>query len=146
MGTFLNIYIDRLGNGKVEKIKQIVPAEMMDVDEKDLQFNSPIHLIGKAYLAEDHLIIQLKIETKIKMPCLICNESIEKKIVIPSFYHTEAVANIKKRIYNCTDSIRETILLEIPSFIECMENCPKRVELKNYLDKGEIQFPFSDLK
>ncbi|MDN3509221.1 MAG: hypothetical protein P0S93_04325, partial [Candidatus Neptunochlamydia sp.] len=86
------------------------------------------------------------IKTEAEMPCLICNKRIQKKIVISSFYHTEEVANIKGHIYDYTDLIKEAVLLEVPSFVECMGNCPKRAELKNYLDKGETQFPFADLK
>ncbi|QVL58152.1 MAG: hypothetical protein KFB93_03480 [Simkaniaceae bacterium] len=145
MRNFLKIYIDRLGDGQTEKIEETVPPEMIDVNETDLQFKQPVFLSGKAYLAEDHLIIQLKIKTEAEMPCLICNEQIQKKIVISSFYHTEEVANIKGHIYDYTGPMREAILLEVPSYVECMGNCPKRTELKNYLDKGETQFPFADL-
>ncbi len=146
MKSFLKIYIDRLGDGQTEKIDETLSPEIMDVHEKDLQFKHPVQLSGKAYLAEDHLIIQLKIKTEAEIPCLICNERIQKKIVISSFYHTEEVANIKGHIYDYTDPMREAVLLEVPSFVECMGNCPKRAELKNYLDKGETQFPFADLK
>ena len=145
MKNLLKIYIDRLGDGQTEKIEETVSPEMIDVMENDLQFRYPVLISGKAYLADDHLIIQLKIKTEAEMPCLICNERIEKKIAISSFYHTEEVANVKGHIYDYTDPMREAILLEVPSYVECMGNCPKRTELKNYLDKGETQFPFADL-
>ncbi|MDJ0651457.1 MAG: hypothetical protein QNJ27_00350 [Simkaniaceae bacterium] len=146
MRSFLKIYIDRLGDGKTEKIDETLSPEIMDVHEKDLQFNRPIQLLGKAYLAEDHLIIQLKIKTEAEIPCLICNERTQKKIVISSFCHTEDVANIKGHVYNCAAFVREAILLEVPSFVECAGNCSKRAQLKNYLHKEETQFPFADLK
>ena len=57
MRNFLKIYIDRLGDGQTEKIEETVPPEMIDVNEKDLQFKHPVLLSGKAYLADDHLII-----------------------------------------------------------------------------------------
>ncbi len=145
MENSLKIYIDRLGDGHTEKIEETIPPETIGVDEKDLQFKSPILLSGKAYLAEDHLIIHLKIKTEADMPCLICNDQIQKKITIPSFYHTEEIADIKGHIYDYTAPMREAILLEVPSYVECRGNCPKRGELKNYLDKGEAQFPFADL-
>ncbi len=145
MENLLKIYIDRINDGQTEKIEETIPPAMIGVDEKDLQFKSPVLLSGKAYLADNHLIIQLKIKTEAEMPCLICNSRIQKKIAISSFYHTEVVANIKGHIFDYTSPMREAILLEIPTYVECMGNCPKRAELKNYLDKGETQFPFADL-
>lgn len=145
MRNFLKIYVDRLGDGQTEKIEETVPFEIIAVNERDLQFKHPVYLSGKAYLAEDHLIIQLKIKTEIEMPCLICNKRIQKKIAVSSFYHIEDVANIKGHVYDYTDPMREAILLEVPSYVECMGNCPKRTELKNYLEKRETQFPFADL-
>lgn len=145
MRHFLKVYIDRLGDGRIEEIDEIVPPELMDIQEKDLEFKDPIRLAGKAYLAESHLVIQIKIEARAYIPCLICNEKIQKKIIIPSFYHTEEVVNIKGHIYDYASPMREAILLEVPSFVECMGSCPKRIELRNYLNKGETQFPFADL-
>lgn len=141
----LKIYVDRLTDGHIEVIEETVSPELLDVKEKDLQFQKPIKLSGKAYLAEDHLIIQLTIATEATMPCLICNERIQKKIAVPSFYHTEEVANIKGHIYDYAQPMREAILLELPYSIECMGNCPKRTELKSYLEKRDIRFPFADL-
>ena len=141
----LKIYVDRLSDGQTEIIEETVSPELLEVKEKDLKFEKSIKLSGKAYLAEDHLIIQLKVSTEATMPCLICNESIQKKISVPSFYHTEEVANIKGHIYDYTQPMREAILLELPYSIECMGNCPKRAELKSYLDNGDTRFPFADL-
>ncbi|MCB1109577.1 MAG: hypothetical protein KDK64_01225 [Chlamydiia bacterium] len=141
----LKIYIDRLTGERMERIEEHLGPEVMDVEEKDLQFHAPVALKGKAYLAEDHLIIQLKIETEACMPCAICNEFVKKKIVLKNFYHTEELVNIRGQVYDYSDPLREAILLEIPSYVECLENCPQRDELKNYLKQGNTQFPFKDL-
>jgi len=141
----LKIYVDRLTDGQTEVIEEMVSPELLEIKEKDLQFQKPIKLSGKGYLAEDHLIIQLEITTEATMPCLICNAFIQKKITVSSFYHTEEVANIKGHIYDYTEPMREAILLELPYSVECMGNCPKRGELKSYLNNGDVSFPFSDL-
>ncbi|MCB1107415.1 MAG: hypothetical protein KDK76_04890 [Chlamydiia bacterium] len=145
MDNLLKIYIDRLSNERTEKIEESLSPEFMDVREKDLQFKSPVSIKGKAYLAENHLVIQLSVETNAHIPCLICDEWVEKKLTIKTFYHTEELENIKGQVYDYTNPLREAILLEVPSYVECMENCPKRGELKNYLQKGNDQFPFADL-
>lgn len=141
----LIIYVARLSEERTEEIEEILSPKLIDVSENDLQFQSPITLKGKAYLAENHLVIQLDLETEVTIPCLICNEPIKKKIAIPSFYHTEELENIRGQVYDYFIPLREAILLEVPSYVECEGNCPKREELKNYLNKGNIEFPFADL-
>lgn len=141
----LKIYIDRLTGEKTERIEETLDPSFIAVDEKDLQFHTPVVLKGKAYLAEDHLIIQLIVQTEAEIPCAICNESVKKKIDVKGFYHTEDLANIRGHVYDYTDPLREAVLLEVPSYVECLESCPQRKELKDYLQKGNDEFPFKDL-
>ncbi|MEM8728085.1 MAG: hypothetical protein AAGE99_05205 [Chlamydiota bacterium] len=145
MKNAFEVHINRFGNGRTEKIDETLSPKIIDIDEEDLRFKHPIRLSGKAYPVRDRLMIQLKIETEVEIRCLICNEPTPKKIIIPCFYHTKEIATIKGDIYDCTNPVREAVVLEIPSFVECMENCPKRLELKNYLSKGETRLPFADL-
>lgn len=141
----LKIYVDRLMDGQTEVIEETASPDLLETKEQDLQFVKPIRISGKSYLAENHLIIKLKLVTEVTMPCLICNTSIQKEIHVPTFYLTEDVANIKGHIYDYTEPMREAILLEVPYSVECMGNCPTRGELKSYLANGESRFPFADL-
>ena len=143
----LKIYIDRLSGEKTEKIAETLSSSFIDVNEKDLKFKGPVSLKGKAYLAEDHLIIQLDVEAEALIPCAICNETVEKKLHIRGFYHTEELEKIRGQVYDYTHPLREAVLLEVPSYVECLNNCPQRMSLKNYLKKGSDheQFPFADL-
>ncbi len=141
----LKIYVDRLSRERTEKIEETLTPELVDVNEKDLKFQSSVKLEGKAYLAEDHLVIQLDVETEALIPCAICNKGLKKKITVKGFYHTEDLEKIRGHVYDYTNPLREAILLEVPSYVECLENCPKRTDLKNYLQKGNDQFPFADL-
>ena len=141
----LKIYVHQLTDGQTEVIEETVSPELLEIKEKDLQYQKPINLFGKAYLAEDYLIIQLKITTEATMPCLICNESVQKNLTVHSFYHTEEVANIKGHIYDYTQPMREAILLELPYGVECNGSCPKRKEIKRYLKNKGTRYPFADL-
>lgn len=145
MQQALKIYIDRLSHERTEEIQETISPDFIDVTEKELRFEAPIQVKGKAYLAEDHLVLQLALSASAMLPCSICNQMIEKKIRLPSFYHTEEVENIRGQVYDYGKLIKEAILLEIPPFIECIPTCPKRDELKNYFSKGDQQFPFADL-
>ena len=148
------INIDRLLDDQVLTIKESLPLDFIDITETDLKFSPFVSLEGKAYLAGDHLIVQLCIETEVVMPCAICNESSKVKIVLKDFYHTKERAEIRNSAYNLIPKLREAILLEIPAFTECENNdCPNRLEINKYLVKEpavhdtmqSIQFPFANL-
>ena len=145
MQNSLKIYIDRLSGERTEKIEETLTPELMDVNEKDLQFQNSVKLKGRAYLAENHLVIYLDIEAEVLIPCAICNNGVRKKIIVKGFYHTEELEKIRGHVYNYANPLREAVLLEVPSYAECLEDCPKRTDLKNYLQKGNNQFPFADL-
>ena len=145
MTSQLKIYIDRLYDGKIEKIEETLCPDFMEIDEKDLKFPSPVKINGKAYIADQHLILHLNITTDIRIPCLICNKPVKKLIQIEQLYHTEELTQIKSQIYDYSAPLREGILLEVPSYVECKEKCPNRGEMKKHVSEGTKQFPFADL-
>lgn len=146
MSHLLKIYIDRLFDEKIEKIQECLEPYFINVQESDLKFPSPVHVQGQAYIAENHLIIQLKIETQALIPCSICNKLVKTSLIIDRFYHTEELSAIKGQVYDYTPSLREGVLLEVPNYVECEENCPERAKIKKYLSDGNKQFPFANLK
>ena len=133
MDHSLKIFIDRLEGGKVERFNEELSTDFLDCD---ISFHESVTVKGKAYLAEDHLVIQLQVK-------------VVASLELKDFYHTEELGNIRGAIYDMQTVLRETILLEIPSFIECHGNCPKRNELNKYLSNNgveeTIQYPFADL-
>jgi len=146
----LKVYLDRLQGGKTENIKLALSSTFIDVDEQDLKFKSPVTIKGKAYLANEHLVIHLEVETQSLIPCAVCNKLTCITIRVPEFYHTEELSEIKGKIYQYADPLREAILLEVPSFGECQGRCPERKELEKYKpsegSNDSVQFPFADLK
>ena len=145
MNPTLKIFIDRLLGGATESIKESLEPDFIDLSESELEFPSRVEVEGKAYLAEEHLIIQLKIETEAILPCSICNTRIKIPLKIGSFYHTEEISGIKGKVYDYTPPLREGILLELPTYVECRGKCPERAKIEKYLSEGDKQFPFADL-
>ena len=144
----LNIYIDRLRGGRQEIID--LKHSSAFIAASDLTFGDFLLIQGKAYLANHHLIIQLKLQVDVFLKCIICNEKVCKKIKIDHFYHAEELTLKTKQIYNYKGPLRDAILLEVPLFVECHGNCPKRKELQQYIQSKEksdsaIHFPFVDL-
>lgn len=142
----LKIYIDRLLGEKTESIKEMASPALMDIHETELSFSSPIQIEGTAYLAGDHLVLHLSVETEATQPCSICNEPVTSKIILNDFYHTIPLDDFKEAVYNYTEILREAILLEIPQFVECHQGCPEHSSIKPYLRKEETHYPFGDLE
>lgn len=150
------IYVDRLKDGQTLKIEENSSPAFLDIHEEELSFPSPVAIRGKAYLAEDHLVLQLDIRTEFVMPCSICNEKVTVPVEIKNFYHVEPLAEIPSHIFDYTELLREDILLQVPPFIECRGGkCPERGNISPYLKKEEksptaakndhVHYPFADL-
>lgn len=146
------IYIDRLRGGGEEIISAEVPPSFMQIDEEELSFPSPIVVEGKAYLAEDHLVLHLDIATEAIMPCKMCNVLKALPVKIEGLYHTQPLDEIKESLFDAAVIVREAILLDIPSYYDCPdEECEGRKTAKKYLkqearDDGETYHPFANLK
>jgi uncharacterized metal-binding protein YceD (DUF177 family) len=151
----LKIYIDRLKNSQTLEIDETLPPDFLEIDEEELTFEEPVRLHGEAYLANDHLVLHLNIETSAYLPCSICNDSVHTPIAIKNIYLTEPLEEIKGSIFDMTEEVRETVLLQTPLFTECHNGkCPDREVLNKFLKPGEndkpgtdnVHFPFSDLR
>jgi hypothetical protein len=149
----LKIYIDRLKGGQILKIDEALSPDFLEIDEKDLLFEAPVQLKGKAYLANnEHLIIHLHIETTACIPCSICNDLIQIPIIIKNIYLTKPIVEIKGALFDIIDEVRESILLQTPPFTECNHGkCPERENLKQFLKPSQkkdttdiLHFPFAD--
>lgn len=145
----MKIYIDRLKDGRTEKIEEVMTPDFLDVHEAELTFSDPVSFSGDAYLTDDHLIIRLEIKTLAQIPCSICNHSVTVPIEIKDFYTAEPIKEITSACFDCSEILRESILLQVPAFAECDGGkCPERQNIKNFLkqpeDKPEL-FPFKSL-
>lgn len=133
MEETFKIFVHRITEGREEKIQEILSPDFLDVHEKDLDFQAPIKVTGVASVVEEVLVLNLTIETEAIMPCSICNHEVHLKILVPSFYHTEELSNIKGGVFDYQSLLREEILLQIPYTAECNEgDCPERAILAQY--------------
>lgn len=151
MNAVFKILIDRLKGGLTQKIEEGFAPGFLGADEPELQFRSKVNVKGEIYLTDAHLVIHLKADTKIFMPCAVCNEMIEFPLKVENFYHTEPLEEIRGAVYDYSEALREALLIELPKIIECNGgDCPNRPILKPYLrsetraDKTTY-FPFSDI-
>lgn len=146
------IWIDRLTDGKSEKICAQVNPNFLEIEEKELQFSAPVQIEGKAYLADQELIIHLAASGVALMPCSICNEMTSICIRIENFYHAESLESIKGAVFDFSIPLREALLLELPNYVECNGgHCPQRNLITPYLKSEkkstpDVHFPFAKLE
>jgi uncharacterized metal-binding protein YceD (DUF177 family) len=149
----LKIYVDRLKHGQSEKIDITVPSDFLEIKEEELSFREPVHIRIEAYLANEHLITHLDIETAAFLPCSICNTQVRIPLASKGLYLSTPLSEIKNAVFDTTDEIRESVLLQAPLFAECNGgNCPERKNIKQFLEKTiqekksieEKYFPFAD--
>jgi hypothetical protein len=148
----LKIYVDCLKHQDEVILDEEISCDVLNIVEKDLQMNAPVHLKGKAYLSENYLIINFSAHTSFKMCCSICNKLTQNTLSIENVYTTIDLNDIKHGIYDFTDDLRDAIILKIPQFQECNNgNCSERKNIEKYFKKtitkqSDNHFPFKDLK
>ncbi len=153
MEDHFKVYIEQLRDGREESISEQFDPSFLEIDEPSLSFKKPVELEGLAYLADQELVFRWDIKTEAIIPCSICNEPVFIAIDLHHFYHSEPLKEIKSGVYNFKELLRETILLEIPSFAECCDgNCSKRKDYQKYFkpspdssDHQEGYRPFANL-
>lgn len=147
------IFIDRLEGGAVQKIDVLLASDFFEINESDLRFNSPVKIVGEAYITDDDLVLHFSASTIVQMTCSICNAWVPMTLAVKNFYHTEPLTGIAGGQFNFLSTVRESLLVELPKIAECNSgNCPQREAISPYLKKAASQdalehyFPFNDLK
>ena len=152
MSNSFTFALDRLLDGKREKIRGGFDPAFLQVQEEELKFPSPVFVEGEAYLAESDLVVLLSAVTKAMMPCAVCNEMWEVEVHVNHFYHTQPVDELKGKEFDWSVPLREALLTELPHYVECNNGkCPKREEIVAYLKEPSkkektTHFPFAGLE
>jgi uncharacterized metal-binding protein YceD (DUF177 family) len=136
LDPILKIYVDQLRGGKEWSLNAELTPEFIGVQEAELIFTAPVFLKGKAYLAEDDLVIQVSIATKARMPCRVCNDFFDREVLVEKLVHVEPLTHLKRGFVDISPILREAVLLEIPPVAECHGgHCPRRQEIEKYLSE-----------
>lgn len=134
MKQALQIFVDRLKDGRQEKIRATLSPEVINVHETELDFKKDVEVDGEAYLAQNELVIRFQVKTVCEKPCNICNEMVVVPLHVQNAYHAVPLEEIKGAVFDLSDQLRETILLEIPAFAECCDGkCPHRAQMGPFL-------------
>jgi len=150
MNENLTAFIDRLRDGGETFFDEKVSGEQLNASDEELRFAKNASVKGKAYLADEHLVIALDIDAHPELPCTVCNEWTPVGLSLKKYYITKPLEEIRSNVYSFVEDVREAILLEVPQFAECGGNCPSREALDGYCGKekevsDDTHFPFKDL-
>ncbi len=128
------IFVEQLRHGHTETISESFEPDFLEVDEPELKFVAPVDLEAEAYVTENELVLHLtQVHTTAEMPCRICNQPVRVGITIRNNYQTIPMEEVRGGIFDFRELLREVVLLEVPSFVECSEKgCPERKALKRY--------------
>ena len=151
MSSPFQIWIDRLKSGQTQLINESFDSSFLDVQEAELQLNTPVVVVGEAYLTESELIFRFQASTQATMPCAICNQMTPVKLSVKDFYHAHSLSEIPSAVFDYQEILREALLIELPQYVECNKGkCPDRKIIAPYLRsekkaQEETHFPFSNL-
>jgi uncharacterized metal-binding protein YceD (DUF177 family) len=127
----LVISVSQLQRGAVVPFTVEAPASLLELEEEEVVPLETVKISGRAYLLEQDLIAHFDAETKVKMPCAICNEWVTVPLKVTESVQTIPTSEVGFNGYDLAPLVREELILALPQFVECNEgNCPKRKELK----------------
>lgn len=150
MNPSLKIYIDRLKDGRKELIQEQFSPEEIALNDQEIPFSGPVSLKAEVYLVDDELVLHLDLSATSTHSCSVCNQEVKHSIIIKNCYQTVEKSQIKGAIYDMSGLLRELLLLEVPSFVECEDNCPRRKDMEKFLKRvdeksASHENPFSHL-
>jgi DUF177 domain-containing protein len=146
MESQLTINLDRLEEGVPTTIEETLAPEAMEPHEADLRFLAPVAVRGEVYLARGALVLTLTCETRIALPCRVCNREVEVELRAKEQRDVEELEEHKEAEFDLVPLVRELVFLEVPQFVECVGGCAERESLESYLHKKENKHhPFADL-
>ena len=137
------IYLDRLQGDREELLEDEVDCDFLDIQEKELWFREKVRFSVQATLMEELLVLKVDAQANASIPCAICNREVRVKLIVRQNYFDVPLAEIKARVFNFKELLREAILLEVPLTVECGQgNCPERKTITRYLrgsEKSEVE-------
>jgi uncharacterized metal-binding protein YceD (DUF177 family) len=146
MPELLKIFTEQLRNGHRQAIDVTLSPEFLDLHEKEIATPAPVVVKGEAYELEDFLMLEVSVDTEVEMPCSICNVPTRVPLTNKDIFISVPLSELPSSVFDCGELIREEVVILLPQFVECKKDaCPKRAELKPFLKKDPLNFPFADL-
>ena len=132
----LPLYIERLRQGRVQEINEILDPLPLDLIDNEIAAVEEVVATGEVYLADPYLLIKLTLKTEFTLLCSVCNEPFQFPVEIVQMLYEEPLDEITDGVFDLLPLIRETLLLEIPFYPLCAgSTCHNRADVEKYLKK-----------
>ncbi|WP_213357477.1 hypothetical protein [Chlamydiifrater phoenicopteri] len=148
----LKIYVYRLKNiGDRETLQYTVAPETFAEKGLEQVFSCPVQVSGHVERVDDEqLILSLSLQTEVGVSCPFCDKAFLRPVAIESICHLIEREQLRDGVFDCSDLIRQEILLESEGLYECEpEGCPSKAGVESYLQRKEEKFggnnPFENL-
>lgn len=143
----LPVFIDRLRDGRMEKIKEELDPKRLDIIDEDIDCKGPVKVAADCYLAEDFLIISMHIEAELTLHCRVCNEPFTCPIVLEKIDQEIPLDEIDDAVFELLDVVREVLLVEVPYYPQCGgDHCKNRSQVEKYfVQEHKRDNPFESL-
>lgn len=144
------VYVDRLKGDNEEEIAETIDPQALGMQESDeLTVTAPVEIEGRAYMADEYLVVDLDITASITIPCAFCNQDFVLDVDVQHSIHEEPISDIKHGVFDIIPLVREAIFLEVPLYPLCGGKvCLHRDEIEKYLKKESVEEgyqPFIDI-
>ena len=132
----LNLYVDRLRAGEYKNSSFVTSPIIMEGINNEASYDHDIKVETDATIAAEFLILNISIETEVKIFCKICNSPITKKISVSEKHVSFSLSDMKSGLFSLAPFICELININTPRYQECKGNCPERDTLSKYLKQN----------
>ena len=104
-------------------IEGFLPSEQLAVeDDSSIKPSGPIEYRLNAQLLGSEILIQGEVEAEVELSCARCTEFYSTKLGDSVFVRCFELSEVEDG-FDLADDVREAVLLEIPSFPLCSEDC-----------------------
>jgi hypothetical protein len=132
----LDLYIDRLKQGEYTNFSLTASPKIMEPLDSEASFENEIFISGEAILANDHVVLNISIKTRMNNYCKICNEPVFHDILVEEKHVPFPLNTMQNGLFCLKSYIRELLFLNIPKYSECSGICPEREVIKKYLKQS----------
>ena len=148
----MKFILARLTEGEPEDVEEILNPQELDLEFPDWKYAKPLRLSGTVEKGQDSLAFRGHLVSSIEQECGRCLVQVPRQLDKPFdlFYEIKGKDEI-----DCTDDIREVLILEHPISFLCRESCRglcphcgiNRNESRcSCRESGTKKSPFADLK
>ena len=116
----LHVRIEGSADGEAASFEERLDPKFLDLKEDDeLTAPSEVCVRGTACRSGEWVIVEGSVETKMGLPCALCNEPTVFPVG-PFVWKTELPASdVKGGEIDLTEALREAVLLEVPYVVKC---------------------------